>query len=257
MWKHLKIKTKNKKEFCKSTVKPEKDCLGSRSKHRRSRRQCLQSCIWCGDTGLHVGAEVMAALDWLPAPKRNEPQEFPVSAAHFGQRPLPGPLGPKAARERVHSFKGKVQLLGEHSSPHFSLYTHLSYLIVAFRVDRVRCSHALSYRVLAQVGGECKWHGDNDGDWRRLTFHLRNVPFSQWLLCPARKKNKTLCTGWFSLYPTLYNFFLLPKWGHTGSNPLFRTSKQGKCRQSSVKRTHVSTGCLWTVLTERMPVICV
>lgn len=73
---------------------------------------------WLGDTGLHVGAEVMAALDWLPAPKRNEPQEFPASAAHFGQRPLPGPLGAKAAREKVHLFNGTVQLFGQTS--HFT-----------------------------------------------------------------------------------------------------------------------------------------
>lgn len=39
---------------------------------------------WLEDTRLHVGAEVMAALDWLPAPKRNKPQEFPASAAHVG-----------------------------------------------------------------------------------------------------------------------------------------------------------------------------
>lgn len=73
----------------------------------------------------------MAALDWLPAPKRNEPQEFPASAAHFGQRPLPGPLGAKAAREKGHVFNGTVQLFGQtfFISLHFS--THLSYLILS------------------------------------------------------------------------------------------------------------------------------
>lgn len=39
---------------------------------------------WREDAGLHMGAVIMAALDWLPAPKRNKPQEFPASAAHVG-----------------------------------------------------------------------------------------------------------------------------------------------------------------------------
>lgn len=39
---------------------------------------------YCSATSLHVGAVVVAALDWLPAPEWEEPQEFPASAANFG-----------------------------------------------------------------------------------------------------------------------------------------------------------------------------
>lgn len=46
--------------------------------------------------GLHVGAEVVAALERLPASEGEEPQELPASAAHFGQSPLPGSLGAKS-----------------------------------------------------------------------------------------------------------------------------------------------------------------
>lgn len=61
-----------------------------------------------------MGAEVMAALDWLPAPERKEPQEFPACATHFSQRPLPRALGPKTVREKVpFFFTEEVQLDGQ------------------------------------------------------------------------------------------------------------------------------------------------
>lgn len=105
--------TRNKKTTPKKTKK--NDIANPQSNLKRLSRSPKQTLkrweasaygisSWVRDTGLHVRAEVMAALDWLPAPERNEPQEFPASAAHFGQRPLPGPLGAKAAREKVHVF---------------------------------------------------------------------------------------------------------------------------------------------------------
>lgn len=44
-------------------------------------------------------AEVVAGLERLPAPERDEPQEFPASATDFSQRPLPGSLRAKSTKK--------------------------------------------------------------------------------------------------------------------------------------------------------------
>lgn len=58
-------------------------------------------------TYLHVSAEVVGKGQRLPAPQRDEPQNFPGSAKHLSQSPLPGFLWPTTSPASVKE-KGKI-----------------------------------------------------------------------------------------------------------------------------------------------------